>query len=238
MTSRGDASHAAMPGKRSLTEALPPIQAKAEAQRAAAGVAGATAPSAGAGGKAMPEDVQHRMESAIGADFSAVRIHEGSQSQAIGARAYTQGTDIHFAPGEYQPASPAGQELLGHELAHVVQQRQGRVPATTQAKGVAVNDDAGLEHEADRDRGPRGPRRVRRRRYVRRPGVRRPRVGWSASGGSGVVQRKIGSGDNVIRAARIARFVAMLAKRERLHPVLPGQRKRRVSPARRPTRSA
>lgn len=83
------------------------------------------------------------------ADFSTVQIHEGSQAAELGARAYTQGTDIHFAPGQYQPESQSGQELLGHELAHVVQQGQGRVQATGQAKGVEINDDAKLEHEAD-----------------------------------------------------------------------------------------
>ena len=45
----------------------------------------------------------------------------------IGAQAYTTGSDIHFAPGQYDPHSPAGQEVLGHELWHVVQQKEGRV---------------------------------------------------------------------------------------------------------------
>ncbi|HEX7841154.1 MAG TPA: DUF4157 domain-containing protein, partial [Kofleriaceae bacterium] len=67
------------------------------------------------------------MEIAFAADFSNVRVHEGAQATAIGALAYAQGTDLHFAPGQYQPHSPRGQELLGHELAHVVQQTQGRV---------------------------------------------------------------------------------------------------------------
>ncbi|HEX2689253.1 MAG TPA: DUF4157 domain-containing protein, partial [Kofleriaceae bacterium] len=89
------------------------------------------------------------MEGAFGVGFSAVRIHEGPHAQALGALAYTQGTDIHFAPGRYQPNSQSGQELLGHELAHVVQQAQGRAPATAQAKGVDVNDDPSLEAEAD-----------------------------------------------------------------------------------------
>jgi hypothetical protein len=101
------------------------------------------------GGHAMPEDVRAKMESAFGADFSEVRIHEGARAAALGARAYTQGADVHFAPGGYQPHSSDGQELLGHELTHVVQQRAGRVQATTQAKGVGVNDDSALEREAD-----------------------------------------------------------------------------------------
>src|SRR5579859_5834329 len=71
--------------------------------------------------------LQH-MATAFGADFSDVTVHEGPEAAAIGARAYTHGSTIHFAPGEYAPQSPGGQELLGHELAHVVQQRAGQVP--------------------------------------------------------------------------------------------------------------
>ncbi|HEX7842138.1 MAG TPA: DUF4157 domain-containing protein [Kofleriaceae bacterium] len=120
-----------------------PVQRKAGDSQAAA------APSAGGSSQSMPADVRAKMEGSLGADFSAVRIHEGPQAAAMGALAYTQGTDIHFAPGQYQPSSQAGQELLGHELTHVVQQSQGRVNTTRQAKGVAINDDPGLEHEAD-----------------------------------------------------------------------------------------
>ncbi len=101
------------------------------------------------GGRPMPEEVQAKMERALDADFSAVRIHEGAHVKELGALAYTQGTDVHFAPGQYAPGSQRGQELLGHELAHVVQQSQGRVKATTQAHGVAINDDKRLEREAD-----------------------------------------------------------------------------------------
>jgi hypothetical protein len=65
--------------------------------------------------------------------------------------AYTQGNDIHFAPGQYSPETSKGQELLGHELTHVVQQRQGRVqPTKEQGKGLAINDNPALENEADR----------------------------------------------------------------------------------------
>ena len=106
-------------------------------------------PAAPGAGTPMPAPVQAKMETAFGADFSAVRIHESERADAIGAQAYTQGPDIQFSPGQYQPHTEAGQALLGHELAHVVQQSQGRVGATAQARGLAVNDDDGLEREAD-----------------------------------------------------------------------------------------
>lgn len=98
----------------------------------------------------MPADVQAKMENSFGADFSDVKVHANStKASDIGAQAYAQGSDIHMAPGKFNPSSQSGQELLGHELTHVVQQREGRVQATTQAKGIPVNDDNGLEKEAD-----------------------------------------------------------------------------------------
>lgn len=104
---------------------------------------------AGAVGRPMPDAVRQKMEAFFKADFSGVRIFQGPQAQAIGAHAFTMGTNIYFAPGQYAPDTPRGQQLLGHELAHVVQQRQGRVRAP-QGKGTYVVNDHGLEAEADR----------------------------------------------------------------------------------------
>jgi hypothetical protein len=67
------------------------------------------------------------MEPRFGHDFSGVHIHldasAAATASALGARAYTVGTHIVFAPGQYRPRDPAGLRLLGHELAHTVQQR-------------------------------------------------------------------------------------------------------------------
>ncbi|HMG22103.1 MAG TPA: DUF4157 domain-containing protein [Kofleriaceae bacterium] len=128
-----------------------PIQRKAEGSAAApqGSDAPATAAPASGGGQPLPEALRARMERVFGAALSAVRVHEGPQAEAVGARAYTQGTDIHFAPGQYDPASKSGQELIGHELAHVVQQARGGVQPTTQAGGMAINDSSGFEREAD-----------------------------------------------------------------------------------------
>ena len=89
------------------------------------------------------------MEAALGGSFAAVRVHVSSYAAAIGARAFTRGTDLFFAPGAYDPTSPQGLELIGHELAHVVQQAQGRVPVNAQLGGAPANTDEALEHEAD-----------------------------------------------------------------------------------------
>jgi GNAT superfamily N-acetyltransferase len=100
-------------------------------------------------GKPLPEAVRGKMEAALGADFSNVRVHVGPQADRIGAIAFTIGSDIYFAPGRYQPDTLQGQQLLGHELAHVVQQRAGRVRNPLGA-GLAVVQDHALEAEADR----------------------------------------------------------------------------------------
>ena len=95
----------------------------------------------------MPMQLKAGIESMSGMDMSDVKVHYNSdkpiQMQAL---AYAQGTDIHIGPGQEQH--------LPHEAWHVVQQKQGRVQATTQLKedgsqGVPLNDDAGLEQEAD-----------------------------------------------------------------------------------------
>ena len=100
-------------------------------------------------GKPLPDAVRGKMENALGADFSGVRVHVGPQAERIGAIAFTTGTDIYFAPGRYQPETIQGQQLLGHELAHVVQQRAGRV-RNPLGSGLAVVQDRALEAEADR----------------------------------------------------------------------------------------
>ena len=101
------------------------------------------------GGRPLPDAVRGKMEAALGADFSNVRVHVGPQAERIGAIAFTLGSDIYFAPGRYQPDTVHGRQLLGHELAHVVQQRAGRV-RNPLGSGIAVVQDHALEAEADR----------------------------------------------------------------------------------------
>lgn len=79
----------------------------------------------------QPLDVSTRqfMETRFGHDFSGVRVHADAKAsdsaRQIDALAYTAGRDIVFAAGRYDTASAAGQRLLAHELAHVVQQTGG-----------------------------------------------------------------------------------------------------------------
>ncbi len=91
----------------------------------------------------MPDNLKSGIENLSGYSMDDVKVHYNSDKPAqLNAHAYAQGTDIHVAPGQEQH--------LPHEAWHVVQQKQGRVQATMQMKaGVPVNDDVGLESEAD-----------------------------------------------------------------------------------------
>jgi hypothetical protein len=90
----------------------------------------------------LPYNLKDGVENLSGIDMSDVRVHYNSEKPAaVGALAYTQGTNIHVAPGQ--------ERHLPHEAWHVVQQAQGRVRPMIQLKGVAVNKDVGLEREAD-----------------------------------------------------------------------------------------
>jgi hypothetical protein len=91
----------------------------------------------------LPDSLKTGMENLSGMALDDVKVHINSDKPAqLQAHAYAQGTDIHLGPGQKQH--------LPHEAWHVVQQKQGRVKPTRQMKGIInVNDDAGLEKEAD-----------------------------------------------------------------------------------------
>lgn len=100
--------------------------------------------------KNLPEDLQNKMEKSFGQDFSGVKIHKDSKdAKDLNARAFTQGDNIHFKSGEFDPHSLSGQELIAHELSHVVQQRQGMVQETHKENGFSVNSEISLEKKAD-----------------------------------------------------------------------------------------
>jgi len=109
----------------------PPIQRREAAQ-----------PSATPQGKGLPPHLKHGIENLSGISMDGVTVHYNSPQPAqLRAHAFAQGSDIHLGPDQ--------EAHLPHEAWHVVQQAQGRVAATTQMAGAALNDDGGLEHEAD-----------------------------------------------------------------------------------------
>ncbi len=98
-------------------------------------------------GERLPADVRDYFEPRFEADFSDVRLHRGAAgaaaAAALHAEAFTHGTHIAMGPGRFAPSTSAGRQLLGHELAHVVQQRRGGSPSSGRA-------DAATEHDASR----------------------------------------------------------------------------------------
>jgi Domain of unknown function (DUF4157) len=132
-----------------LAEAIrtsPVMQARTAAIRSAIGAALEPKP---AGQRAaepnrtgLPDALKANVEAISGFSMDDVRVHRNSPKPAqLRALAYAQGTEIHLAPGQ--------ERHLPHEAWHVVQQKQGRVKPTLQMKGVAINDEVGLEREAD-----------------------------------------------------------------------------------------
>ncbi len=80
-------------------------------------------------GAPMGAEASRFMESRFGHSFADVRVHAddaaASSADRIGAKAYTHGSHIYFADGQYRPSTTDGQRLLAHELTHVLQQRAG-----------------------------------------------------------------------------------------------------------------
>ena len=117
------------------------------------GVNQTLAKAAQSSGETLPKDLRMSMASSLGADLGAVRVHTGPESaaaaKAVGAKAFATGHDIHFAPGQYDPASAIGQHLLAHEVAHTVQQQSGGGTAPQGKLEVSRAGDA-AEVEADR----------------------------------------------------------------------------------------
>ena len=84
-------------------------------------------------GSPLPDAVRTRMERAFGHDFRHVRVHTDSRAaqaaQGMSAHAVTVGSNIYFGPNEYQPGTLKGDRLLLHELTHVVQSDESRLPS-------------------------------------------------------------------------------------------------------------
>ncbi len=101
------------------------------------------------GGEGIHQSALAKMQDSFGQDFSSVKIHQDGQAEKLGAHAFTVGEDIYFSGSTYKPEDPSGQQLLGHELTHVVQQRENRVHAPETGGAATVYQDPTLEKEAD-----------------------------------------------------------------------------------------
>ena len=89
----------------------------------------------GQGGQSLPEPLRAEMESRFAIDLRDVRIHNDARAQKLAAqeqaKAFTYGSHIAFGEGRFSAKSTEGRRLLGHEVAHVIQQRRGGAPAGT-----------------------------------------------------------------------------------------------------------
>lgn len=94
-------------------------------------------------GRPLGSAIRERMESHLGADLSAVRVHTGPKAEAsaasIDAAAYTTGDNIVLGRG-LDPSAATTQHVLAHELAHVVQQRSGPVAGALTPDGLRISD--------------------------------------------------------------------------------------------------
>jgi hypothetical protein len=113
------------------------------------------------GGQALDAGLQQSMGQAMGADFSGVKVHTDANSnqlnQSIQAKAFTTGQDIFFKQGQYDPGSKDGQELIAHELTHVVQQNGNKISSNphVQSKLETSNNISSSNHtfiQAQRER--------------------------------------------------------------------------------------
>jgi hypothetical protein len=93
------------------------------------------------------------LERKYGGDFSAVRIHTDAAAEdaaaKLDAQAFTFGADIYFAKGAYHPEDPVGRDIIAHELGHVVQYQQGRIPKPGTGPPAVSHPGDALERSAD-----------------------------------------------------------------------------------------
>jgi len=114
-----------------ILQSKPQIQRRADGSMAATPALESAIQQSRGSGQALSESTRGSMERAFGVDFSQVKVHTDARAdhlnRSIQARAFTTGQDIYFRQGEHSPGTRAGQELLAHELTHVVQQTDARV---------------------------------------------------------------------------------------------------------------
>ena len=101
------------------------------------------------GGSPLPDNTRTSMESAMGADFSNVRVHTGSNavqmSQDLNAQAFTHGSDVYFNEGKYSPSGTEGGRLLAHELVHTVQQGGTKSKISTSREKGGKRTETGVQ---------------------------------------------------------------------------------------------
>lgn len=115
----------------------------------------------GSAGEALPWSVRQRFEQDFNADFSVVRIHRdrvaANKARKENAKAFTAGAHIYFAEGHYRPGSVDGQQLIAHELTHVLQQT-GRAAYAGRQRATDIQGRGDIQRDAFFDEFIRGYR--------------------------------------------------------------------------------
>ncbi|MGP1386602.1 MAG: eCIS core domain-containing protein [Thainema sp.] len=140
------------------------------------------------GGRSLTPTLQTEMGQAMGADFSGVRVHTDARAdqlnRSVGARAFTTGRDLFFKQGEYRPESRGGQELIAHELTHVVQQNKDYKTQNKLIRGGSGNDR--LQESLDRPKNIQvtnttDTNAIQPKRYVTEPQKNRRNLGGAVN---------------------------------------------------------
>lgn len=106
------------------------------------------------GGRPLDSRARREVEPAMGADLSAVRVHDDAESDSLatelGAEAFTTGSDMFFKKGAFDPGSDTGLRTIAHEATHVVQQSRGAVSGRPVGGGISLSEpDDAYERHAD-----------------------------------------------------------------------------------------
>jgi outer membrane protein OmpA-like peptidoglycan-associated protein len=150
-TPGGSAAGEAAPASKIGSSSL--VQASESGGQGGAAKVGASTLTEKLDGSGMPLPAANRSaaESSLGVDLSSVRVHTGPDAQkaaaGMSAQAFTKGSDIFFAAGQYAPGSPAGDHLIAHELTHVAQQAGGAAAPQRRAQVTDVAEPAEVEAE-------------------------------------------------------------------------------------------
>ncbi|HXN91665.1 MAG TPA: DUF4157 domain-containing protein [Candidatus Sulfotelmatobacter sp.] len=150
-------------------------------------------------GSRLRADLRSELEPFLGRDLSQIRVHDdpaaGAAASALGARAYTIGPEIFFAPGQYAPQTAHGRALLTHEVVHAIQQtRVGQAPQPD-GGSPRQNPNAAAEKEAHElgSIGERRPHSLRAARSI--PRANAP-FGWPQFHDDGTVHTHLQQWDN------------------------------------------
>ncbi|HET9252854.1 MAG TPA: DUF4157 domain-containing protein [Candidatus Eisenbacteria bacterium] len=158
-------------------------------------------------GRPLEARTKARMEDRLGHRFDHVRVHTDALSaksaRAVGALAYTVGSDIVFGSSQYEPGRSHGDRLLAHELAHVVQQARRSSPAALVPAGRLLLGSMHDACEEEADRASRADRGVGAISTHGSPSVQRA---CGEKDIRGVAPPECGVGDHLFVPGRLFKF--------------------------------